>query len=567
MADRQLAALTTPRAPRLRSVLDVGDVAWLRSSDTRLMPSPEPVAPAAGDRAGSELTIHGYCDLPAALIVERFQRGDLESLREMWGEYTLVFDAPHSCTIITSPVGAIHHYYTVAGHNPGGFCHGRRVIEILQRAGLTWQWDWQSLGDLCQLENLTGNATLHPAIRRVPPGSVLRFAHGKLSLESRSLIDSFAPGPADPDRAVTALNAEVGRLAGSSPYLSLSGGFDSRVILASMLRQGIRPHLVTTGSDQCSDVQVARSIASRFGLAHDLVRIELDEVLEQGQAIATLTNGTKTAWHWHTYLYPRKAAVPSGSPFFVGTLGEFARSYYFDRGLLGRLAGSAPTTALQRFWGMKLHRHPTFEAEELGGLSPAFAAQLGEEGIAARASRLSGYCHGSFLPGLTRYYLEQRVPNFYANGIAMYQASSAWRSPFHNRDWLQAIWNLPAGWKLGSNWHRHAITRNCPELLEFSEENGFAPRRMLRKAPPLYWTRWMRRTPYITYDRSREWFGNRALQASLEGAADSIRDLVDPATTRAILAVQASGADRTRSVAFLLAMARWKQSLAAAGVL
>jgi len=530
------------------------------------MPFPKTVATAAGDPAGSGLTIHGYCDLPAALIVERFQRGDLQSLLELRGEYTLVFDTADGCTIITSPVGAIHHYYTVAGRHPGGFCHGRRVIDILQRSGLAWEWDWQALGDLCQLENLTGNATLHPAIRRVPPGSVLRFAGGALSLESRSLIDTFTQGPADPDRAVTALNEEVARLAGSAPYLSLSGGFDSRVILASMLRQGIRPHLVTTGSDHCSDVQVARAIASRFGLAHDLVRIELDEVLEQGHAIASLTNGTKTAWHWHTYLYPRKAAVPAGSAFFVGTLGEFARSYYFDHGWLGRLAGSVPTTALQRFWGMKLRRHPTFEAGELSGLTPALGAQLGQEGIAARASRLGGYCHGSFLPGLTRYYLEQRVPNFYANGIAMYQASSAWRSPFHNRDWLQAIWNLPAGWKLGSNWHRHAIARNCPELLEFPEENGFAPRRMLRKAPALYWTRWMRRTPYITYDRSREWFGNRELQASLEEAAGAISDLVDPATIRRILADQASGADRTRSVAFLLAMARWKQSLAAAGV-
>jgi asparagine synthase (glutamine-hydrolysing) len=143
----------------------------------------------------------------------------------------------------------------------------------------------------------------------------------------------------------------------------------------------------------------------------------------------------------------------------------------------------------------------------------------------------------------------------------MYQASSNWRSPFHNRDWQEAIWNLNAGWKLGSNWHRHAIGHNCPELLEFPEENGFDPQRMLTKAPPLYWTRWMRRTPYITYDRSREWFQNRALQDSLLEAAETMADLVDPATVRAILSQHASGEDRTRSVAFLLTMARWKQVL------
>jgi hypothetical protein len=365
---------------------------------------------------------------------------------------------------------------------------------------------------------------------------------------------------------VVALNEEVARLAGSDPYLSLSGGFDSRVILSAMLRQGIRPHLITTGSDDCSDVQVARAIASRFGLRHDLIRIELDEALEQGREIASITNGTKTAWHWHTYLYPRKARIPAASSFFVGTLGEFARSYYFDRGRLGMVADIVPEQALDRFWNLKLRRHPTFNSAELSGLSPSFAAELAEEGITGRAKRLVRHCHGSFLPGLTRYYLEQRVPNFYANGIAMYQASSQWRSPFHNRDWLAAIWNLGSSWKLGSNWHRHAIASNCPELLAFPEENGFARGRMLRQAPPLYWTPMMRRTPYVTYDRSREWFGNSQMQEFLNQTCASIEDLVDASTSRAILAAHASGEDRTRSVAFLLAMARWKEVLSAAGV-
>lgn len=529
------------------------------------MPVPDPAPTATGASPDSGLTIHGYCDTPPDLILERFRRGDHETLRRMGGEYTLVYEHADGCTIITSPVGAIHHFYTQAGSAPGGFSHGRRVVDILQRAGLAWQWDWQALGDLCQLENLTGNATLHPAIRRVPPGSVLRFSAGRLSLDSRSIVDELPAQEADPDRAVSALNAEVARLAGANPFLSLSGGFDSRVILASMLRQGIRPHLITTGSDSCSDVRTARAIAARFGLAHDLVRIELPEVLEQGHAIAALTNGTKTAWHWHTYLYPRKAAVPAGSTFFVGTLGEFARSYYFDRGRLGQLGDRFPASALSRFWSLKLHRHPTFEGSELDGLAAPFAEQLREEGISARATRLCGHCHGSFLGGLTRYYLEQRVPNFYANGIAMYQASSQWRSPFHNRDWLTAIWNLGSSWRLGSNWHRHAIARNCPELLEFPEENGFDPQRMLLKAPPLYWTRWMRRTPYITYDRSREWFGDQALQQSLLDGCDAIADLIDPATTRRILTEHASGRDRTRSIAFLLAMLRWKEVLTTAG--
>ncbi len=522
--------------------------------------SPNP-SPGSQGSESTKLTVHGYCDLDHQQLLQLAYRQEFEQLRQLRGEYTLVFEEGSNCTIITSPIGAMHYFYVWAANSSSSFIHGRRIVDILQRARLDWTWNWQALGDLCQLENLTNNATLHPDIKRVPPGSLLQFNSGQLRIDSRSAIDSLGTQVPNPARAVQALNDEVARISGSNPYLSLSGGFDSRVILSSLLRQGIKPHLITMGTDECSDVCVARSIASHFGLKHDLVRIDLDDFLAHGHEVSSLTNGTKTAWHWHTYLYPLKASIPSSSTFFVGTLGEFARSYYFDRGQLGRLGDQYPRQALNRFWGLKLHRHPTFLSHELQGLAPQFAAQLQENGIAARASRLKTYCHNSFLPGLTRYYFEQRVPNFYANGIAMYQASSQWRSPFHNKEWLEAIWNLEPGWKLGSNWHRYAIQQNCPELLEFPEENGFDPKRMLTKAPPLYWTSLMRRTPYVTYDRSSGWYRQEQLQDSLTSNLAAIDDLIDPATVKSILAEHRAGTDRTRSLAFLLTMARWKQVL------
>lgn len=518
----------------------------------------------ANPREGT-LTVIGYCDANPNNLIRALQNQQYETLRRLRGEYTLVYEQGEDCTIITSEVGAMHYFYTTAAPAPQPFRHGRRLAELLHAAGLDWRWNWQALGDLCQLENLTGNTTLHPEVRRVPPGTVLTWRSGRLELDSRALVEGFRPQLPDPDRAVAALNAEVARLAGSDPYLSLSGGFDSRLILSACLHNGIRPHLVTMGSDGSSDVTVAQAIARHFDLPHDRVEIGLEELLEQGPEIASLTNGSKPACHWHTYLYPRKVGIPSRSTFFVGTLGEFARSYYFDHGQLGRLANRFPHQALRRYWRLKLNRHATFLPEELPGLAPELAAQLDQQGIRTRAERLSGYCPGSFLGGLTRYYLEQRVPNFYANGIAMYQASSQWRSPFHNRAWLETVWHLQASWKLGSNWHRHAISRNCPALLTFPEENGFDPQRMLTKAPPLYWTSAMRRTPYITYDRSSAWYQQPQLQEMLRSNLASLDDLIDPSTAEAILEQHRLQGNRTRSLAFLLTMVHWKQALAAAG--
>lgn len=503
------------------------------------------------------LTCIGYCDVPEAELLGRFLRQGSQSLTEAEGEYTLVIEAGgDEVTVVTSRVGATHYFYT---ERNGRLFHGDQVADIRRRSGLDWSWDWRALGDLCQLENLTDNHTLHPEIHRVPPGSILHFIDGRLGLRSVAALDRIPQAPPDPEAAVEALNASVARLAGTQPYLSLSGGFDSRVILASMLHLGLKPHLITMGREEATDVQVAKTMARRFDLPHQLITLDLAEFFAQAPTISGITNGTKTAWHWHTYLYPLKAAIPTDATFFVGTLGEFARSYYFDRGWLGRLASLAPGAALGRFWRMKLARHPTFNPEELPHLAPQLAGELTAEGRERRAERLAGFCHGEFLDGLTRYYFEQRVPNFYANGIRMYRASSAWRSPFHDRRWIEAIWNLPDGWKLGSNWHRYAIARNCPELLAFPEENGFDRSRMLTKAPPLYWTPPLRRARYVSYDLSADWYRDPRMHAFLQDHGSLIEDLVDPALLRRIVDAHRNGDDRTRTLAFLLTLIFWKQ--------
>ena len=165
----------------------------------------------------------------------------------------------------------MHYFYTLQN---GRFFHGDQINKILQHSGLSWQWNWTALGDLCQLENLTGNATLHPAIHRVPPGSILQFRDGAISLQSTTYVDTIRKSSPDPDAAVEALNEAVATWAGPNPYLSLSGGFDSRVILSAMLSQGIKPHLITMGSSEATDVQVARRIATTFGLQHDLISLQ-----------------------------------------------------------------------------------------------------------------------------------------------------------------------------------------------------------------------------------------------------------------------------------------------------
>lgn len=511
------------------------------------------------EMTSSEVTIIGYCNKTAAELRRLFEEGKANQLLQLKGEYTIIFENNSIVTIITSYIGAMQYCYYYDGKI---FSHGKTILEIIKQVGLGWKWDWESVGDLSELENLTENRTLHKYVKKVPPGSILKFDK-KLTIHSSKLIDTFKTrDTGDAVEAVEIFNEETSFWASSKPYLSLSGGFDSRTILSSMLKQNIYPTLVTLGKDETSDIEVAREIGKNFGLDHIVVNLEVDELIENGEHIARITNGSKPACHWHTHLYPRKAQVPNNESFYVGTLGEFARNYYFDKGIAGMLLDIYGVSGQEVFWKSKLKRHRTFKDTELSLLSPEFAEELSKEGQQYRSKRNAKLSNGGVLTGGSRYYLEQRVPNFYANGITMYNDTTQWRSPFHNLEWLKIIWNLSDSWKLGSNWHRLAIKRNFPKLLSFSEEKGFVNGRMLSKAPPFYWLSVMQRMKYKSYDLSNEWYRDNKVREFVLDNRESLTDICEGVLVERVLNEHLGGENRVRAISFLLTMIFFKKALA-----
>lgn len=498
----------------------------------------------------ANVTIIGYCDKTQTEIESLIHAGKTNQLLKLRGEYTIVYEKDNVVVIVTSYVGAMQYCYYYDGNR---FSHGRRVIDIIKSIGVAWKWDWESLGDLCELENLTENRTLHKEVKKVPPGTILKFDK-KLSIHSNKFIDTIkTDDKGDPVKAIEIFNEETSLWSSQKPYLSLSGGFDSRTILSSMLKQNIYPTLVTLGNEDSTDIEVARMISKKFALEHIIVRLDVNDLLQNGARIAQITNGSKPACHWHTHLYPRTANVPKDESFFVGTLGEFARSYYLDKGIIG-LIDIWGKRGQRILWNSKLKRHRTFKKAELDLISTDLRTQINDYGINCRAARNAELSPGGLLSGGTRYYLEQRVPNFYANGISMYNDTTQWRSPFHNINWLETIWNLSDNWKLGSNWHRLAIKRNFPMLLEFPEEKGFARGRMLSKAPPLYWLPVMQRMKYRTYDLSSGWYKDKRVREFILDNRPYLADICKPSLPEKILDDHLQGGDRVRAISFLLTL-------------
>lgn len=507
------------------------------------------------------LKIIGYCESDQASIKNYIRSKSLHSLQRMSGEFTVIYTYNGELGIITSLIGAMQYFYFYDGLR---FSHGECVLEIIDDLDLQWDWDWGSVGDLCEQENLSQNRTMHKHIKKVAAGTILTFKE-RLKVRTVNILDNTKICDANPLDAISIFNQEVMKWSGTKPILSLSGGFDSRVILSSMLHQDIYPTVVTLGKSDNSDMQVSQMIAKEFLLDQVNIELSLDDFICHGERIATITNGSKPSCHWHTYLYPKKAGISKDDSFFVGTLGEFARSYYFDKGFLSLLNDSLPSFTQERFWQLKLSRHRTFLYHENHFLCTELQQEIGPEGIKKRAKRNAFLSKGEFLSGGSRYYLEQRVPHFYANGISMYNDTSSWRSPFHNNKWLEIIWSLSDQWKLGSNWHRLAIKRNFPRLLCFPEEKGFNKTNMLSKAPPLYWLPIMQRLKYKSYDMSAEWFTDPRIKSLILDHRSSLDEFMDRRLCESILDQHATFMNRTRAISFLLTIVYFKMALSRRG--
>jgi len=221
-----------------------------------------------------------------------------------------------------------------------------------------------------------------------------------------------------------------------------------------------------------------------------------------------------------------------------------------------------PETILRGLWGGLLPQtvQPDLTAEEKRQLPPPLgkllAGDLGAEAARCAALGAVGNPQASMMTRLDRFYLDQRVRLFIGNGLTLYGLTTDWRTPFLSIPWVAATGLLPRAWKLGSNWHRHAINRLCPALLDFPEER-LGPR-MAARAPAFYWHRRRRTQPVVPYVDYRKLIATPAILDLLADHAGAIDDLLPrPAITALIDGVRA-GKRGQRSFSILTSLALWR---------
>lgn len=300
-------------------------------------------------------------------------------------------------------------------------------------------------------------------------GTTLVFERntGKCSVEHGApYFFSPHPGRISFDRAVSAFLEALHRsvIDEPQPLVSISGGLDSRLILAGLLKLGVKPALLCYGPSDSADVQIARDIANTFRLP--LFEGIYNAEIERGavRRIARAGGGEVPYHHGHALMNPELLEHTRGRTLITGTGAETFRAFYYDRGMPGYsvLALRAGTTLLRR-------KALGYAQQEFGKLlQPLLSVfpTLNEPLQHSLAAMLSPYAHCDLDNAgmLDCLYLGERVRRMVIAGQQLLDGYYVRTHPFMDQQVLDTVSALPIGYRLGSRFHREAIASLSPAL-------------------------------------------------------------------------------------------------------
>jgi asparagine synthetase B (glutamine-hydrolysing) len=187
--------------------------------------------------------------------------------------------------------------------------------------------------------HFTGGTTLYENVKHNVPGQVIEYTDGHLAfehywepiqllhLQSRELdIKDIAHALANSTQSGLSL-ADRDQIS-----LSLTGGADTRNLLATFLQKGIKPHLYTYGNPHSADCVKAAAIARGLGLNHSIHDIKMDENIFENYARKIVSNsGGLASIHRAHRLIAVEAEEQFAKWMFLGTLGgEFIKGVSED---------------------------------------------------------------------------------------------------------------------------------------------------------------------------------------------------------------------------------------------
>jgi asparagine synthase (glutamine-hydrolysing) len=327
------------------------------------------------------------------------------------------------------------------GSSPGGTAFGGGVRAVVLGPGISCEPDAQAIREAVSFGGYRlGSRTNVRDVRMVPPASVVTIAPTGVTTKRYWTWSELRDGDATDEQefleeARASWRAAIARrLDGASrPGLTLSGGLDSRAILAEASRQRPRVRTLTYGVPQSDDVKIAKRAARAANADWELFPLYADGWLERRTRRILETDGLMDLVDlMHTELLDKLPAA-------------------FDVYLSGYIGDAVAGSTL--FFGSRpedfLATMPYYGGELAFPYGDAL--RMAEEMMAAT-------------PGAPRFApYEHKLPQSTNRITAAARPFAIVRRPFVDYRFFELCQRMPPAWRMGHRWRERWLVSTYPE--------------------------------------------------------------------------------------------------------
>ena len=409
-------------------------------------------------------TTEPFGDITAADVLDSYLRGSWDPNAADGGFVCCIVDLNRRrLQLCNDRLGALPLMYA---SNARGFAFAPEVKAILPTLGMSPRFTDRGVVSFLTAGYCLGDETLFENVSCLTPGSVLTVDLDSLAVNHmRYWRMAYVEDQAFGDRrAASAVLAETICRAhdsllgvGDSPFdILLSGGLDSRCMLACVVRAGHKPKRALSWGARddipYSDPHIAASLARHFGVPFGFFPYGTEQFIENAAAWSYVSELANDNMGW--YAEGTGMLLDSYDPLVDFTLvGDQAWGY-----------GGNPTTRDDVIAGSM----PPAVAPALLRLARPQFRETAQELYAGSVDRVLNQSRNDALADQKDYFhLQGRTPRFLYSLGSYKELATEIRRPFLTKATLDIVRRLPAHFRYNKNLYRYTLLRHFPELRGF----------------------------------------------------------------------------------------------------
>lgn len=410
--------------------------------------------------------------LDAAALGARLAAGSVADVAPPFAACA-VTDPPGTVVAATDSAG-LRHVYHVQRPGWAAVSTSSLLLAVLAGAG----FDEEAIGTSSLIGNYLGERTPFDGVGVLPAGALAKLSAG--TVDVLRTPPAVAPGGSLGRADAVAGGVGVVRdlvaaclRAYPEPLIELSGGLDSRMVLAAIPRER-RPGLraVTIGPAGSADQRIAARIAALEGLRHEAVTLDAIGALAPAALAALVTSASLTrdctgnplalaVLDW------QERALDQG-PRLTGQNGEFARGFYYA----GQRAHPAATGDLVD----RLARWRLFvnEAADPALFTPGFLEDVRSSALRGLRREFASY-PGDWLAATDEFYVRERMRRWVGISYSWACTRRVVQSPFFHPAYLEWARACAPADRRGSRVFAEVLTALDPGLAALPLDGGRTP--------------------------------------------------------------------------------------------